>query len=197
MYLEALVIGFIIGAVREGRIMYFNASKFKGWALTLLAFVLYVVPYFLHLFKVPFAYMPWLSYSAIVIVGLVVLFNVEKRGMKLILLGLILNLIVMGFYGGKMPIDTEKMSALGYTSFSESVVKGNVMNYIDISEVDGFQSYLGKMIALPKFYPLAKVLSVGDLLVSLGIVLLVQSQMLLKNTRMRGSMLQFKYKSKF
>lgn len=197
MYLEALVIGFIIGAIRNGRIMYFNASKFKGWALTLLAFVLYIVPYFLHLFKVPFAYMPWLSYSAIVIVGFVALINVEKSGMKLILIGLVLNLIVMGFYGGKMPIDTEKMSTLGYTSFSESVNKGNVMNYVDISDVHGFQSYLGKIIALPKFYPLAKVLSIGDLLVSLGIVLLIQSEMLLKSTRMRGTMLQFKYKSKF
>lgn len=197
MYLEALLLGFIIGAIRNGRFMYFNATRFKGWTLMFASFFIYIIPYFLHLFKIPFEHTPWISYAAIVVVAGIVVLNLDKLGMKIILVGLLLNLVVMGFYQGAMPIDVEKMENLGYSSFAESVRKGNVVNYIDISEVEGFQSYLGKMIPLPKVYPLSKVLSLGDILISIGIVLLIQNEMLLKSTRMKGSMLHYSYKSKF
>lgn len=197
MYLEALLIGFGIGAIRNGRFMYFNATRFKGWTLMFASFFIYIIPYFLHLFKIPFAHTAWISYGAIAVAAVLVILNLDKLGMKLILVGILLNLVVMGFYQGAMPIDIEKMENLGYQSFAESVRKGNVVNYIDISEVEGFQSYLGKIIPLPRFYPLSKVLSIGDILVSIGIVLLIQNEMLLKSTRMKGSMLSFSYKSKF
>ncbi|MGX8796326.1 DUF5317 domain-containing protein [Fusibacter sp. JL298sf-3] len=197
MYLEALLLGFIIGIARNGRLMYFNASRFKGWTLAFVAFLVYVIPYALYFMNIGFKHMQWLSFVAMVLILFIVLLNIQRRGMKLIFIGTLLNLIVMAVYGGRMPIDIEHMRLLGYSSFAESVLDGTVVNYIDVASVQGVFQYLGKVVPLPSFYPLAKVISIGDIVVSIGICLLIQNEMRLQSTRMRGSMVQFSYKSKF
>ena len=196
MYIEAIIIGVIIGMARNGRLSNFLEVRFKGWYLCFFAFVLFLVPYGLKLTHIQFDTIQIFPYIAMAICALIAWMNFQKNGMKIILLGIVLNLIVMGFNDFLMPIDTIKMTALGFDSFVESLKNGNVINYIALEKAVPMSQYLGKVIALPDFYPLAKVLSIGDIIVSIGIVWVIQYDMLLASLKSKGSMLQFTYNTK-
>lgn len=196
MYIEAIIIGLVVGVIRNGRISNFLEVRYKGWALSLFALVLFLVPYILKLMHVDLDVIQIFPYAAMVIIAIIALMNFNRFGMKLIFLGLVLNLVIMGMNHYLMPIDTVKMTALGFDSFVESLKIGNVVNYIDLNQAVPISRYLGKVIALPEIYPLAKVLSVGDLLISIGIAWVIQYDMLLASLKSKGSMLQFTYNPK-
>ncbi len=193
MYIEAIVLGLMIGIARNGRISNFLEVRFKGWSLSLFALVLFIVPYILKFAHVEFDQIQIFPFIAMGIIALIALMNFGKTGMKIVFLGITLNLIVMGLNDFLMPIDTVKMTQLGFDSFVESLNNGNVVNYIDIQRADSIAKYLGKVIALPNVYPLAKVLSIGDIIISIGIAWVIQYDMLLASLKTKGSMLQFTY----
>lgn len=196
MYIEAILLGLIIGLARNGRLTNFFEVRFKGWGLSILAFLLFLVPYGLKLLDISYDKLQIFPFAAMVICALITLMNFEKTGMKILLVGILLNLLAMGFNDFKMPMDTVKMASLGFNSFVESMNNGDVVNYMPLSQAEGFSKYLGKIIALPKAYPLAKVLSIGDFIVSIGIAFIIQYEMLLSSLKSRGSMLRFTYNSK-
>ena len=196
MYIEAILLGLIIGLARNGRLTNFFEVRFKGWGLSILAFLLFLVPYGLKLLDISYDKLQIFPFAAMVICALIALMNFEKTGMKILLVGILLNLLAMGFNDFKMPMDTVKMASLGFNSFVESMNNGDVVNYMPLSQAEGFSKYLGKIIALPKAYPLAKVLSIGDFIVSIGIAFIIQYEMLLSSLKSRGSMLRFTYNSK-
>ncbi len=196
MYIEAILLGLIIGLVRNGRLSNFFEVRFKGWGLSILAFLLFLVPYAMKLLDISFEKLQIFPFAAMVICALIAILNFEKTGMKILLLGILLNLVAMGMNDFKIPIDTAKMANLGFNSFVESMKNGEVINYTALSNAQGFSKYLGKIIALPNAYPFAKVLSIGDFIVSLGIAFIIQYEMLLSSLKSRGSMIQFTYNSR-
>ncbi len=196
MYIEAIILGVIIGMARNGRISNFFEVRFKGWGLSILAFLLFLVPYGIKVFGIGFENVEVFPFASMVVIAIITLLNFEKTGMKIIFLGLALNLVIMGLNGFQMPIDTLKMTDLGFHSFVESLGNGEVVNYTTLEGAHSLSPFLGKVIELPKAYPLAKVLSLGDVLISLGIVVLIQYEMLLSSLKSKGSMVQFSYNSK-
>lgn len=196
MYIEAILIGLLIGMIRNGRLVNFNNSKFKGWAIAILAFVVYLVPYALKIFSIGFENPQWFPFAAMGLIGVVALANFDKTGMKLFFVGTLLNMAVMAFNGFMMPIDIEKMRALGFESFVESITNGTVVNYIDSMDATKWTVFFAKIIGLPNWYPLARVISIGDIVISVGIALVIQSEMLLHSMRTKNSMVRFSYKSK-
>lgn len=197
MYIEAIILGLIIGFARNGRIVNFFDVRFKGWALSILAFVLFLVPYLLRITDSSFGKLQIFPFLAMVLCAVIALLNFEKTGMKILFVGVLLNLLVMGLNDFKMPIDAIKMEALGFTSFIESLKGGYVVNYMSMDGAHPISALLGKVIALPDFYPLKKVLSAGDLIISLGIIFVIQYEMLLSSVKSRGSMVRFTYNTKF
>ncbi len=196
MYIEAIILGLIIGFVRNGRLNNFYEAHFKGWILAFLAFLLFLVPYGIKILDIPFEQLALIPYISMCLIALVALFNFERNGMKIILLGLALNLLIMGLNGYRMPVDAAAMEAMGHGSFVESLTNGSIVNYMTLDGANVLSPYLGKIIALPKAYPLTELLSIGDIIVSIGIVVLIQYEMLLSAVKSRGSMLQFTYNSR-
>ena len=197
MYIEAIILGLIIGFARNGRLANFFEVRFKGWALSILAFALFLIPYLLRIMESPFEKLQIFPFLAMVICAIIALLNFEKNGMKILFIGVLLNLVVMGLNDFKMPIDAIKMEALGFTSFIESLKDGYVVNYMSMDGAHPISTILGKVIALPDFYPLKKVLSAGDLIISIGIAAIIQYEMLLSSVKSRGSMVHFSYNTKF
>lgn len=196
MYIEAIVLGLVIGFARNGRLNNFYEAHFKGWILTFIAFILFLVPYGIEIFDITFDQLALIPYISMCLIALVALFNFERNGMKIILLGLALNLLIMGLNTYKMPVDAVRMEAMGYASFVESLTQGSIVNYMTLEGAHPLSAFLGKVIAIPKGYPLTQVLSVGDIIVSIGIVVLIQYEMLLSAVKSRGSMVQFTYNSR-
>lgn len=197
MYLEAVVLGLIVGVIRNGRLANFFDVKFKGWFLSIFAFVLFLSPYLLLALNISHETLQIFPFAAMAVIAIIALMNFEKMGMKILLLGLVLNLLIMGMSDFKMPIDAVKMSDLGYASFIESMNNGDVVNYVALDDAHGLGVFLGKVIALPKAYPLAKMISIGDVIISLGIAFIIQYEMLLSSLKSRGSMVHFSYNTKF
>lgn len=187
MYPEALILGLLIGRIRKGRIANFLAYPFKYRYFALFALFVFVLPYALQILKVPVAYeiFPFMS---MVLIALIVLGNYRVFGMKILFLGLVLNLIIIGMNGFKMPIDTEKLAHIGEhgASFVASIQNGEILNYRMLGGASGLSRILGKVIALPSWYPFMRVLSVGDIFSSLGIVLVIQQSMMINR---KGGML--------
>ena len=196
MYIEAIILGLIIGFVRNGRLNNFYEAHFKGWILAFLAFLLFLVPYGIKILDIPFEQLALIPYISMCLIALVALFNFERNGMKIILVGLALNLLIMGLNGYRMPVDAVAMEAMGHVSFVESLTNGSIVNYMTLDGAHALSPFLGKIITLPKAYPLTEILSIGDIIVSIGIVVLIQYEMLLSAVKSRGSMLQFTYNSR-
>ncbi|MDO4753667.1 MAG: DUF5317 family protein [Bacillota bacterium] len=192
MYLEALVLGLLIGILRKGRVGHFLSYPFKYRYMALAALFVFVLPYFLQVLKVPTAYevFPFIS---MVILSLVVLLNHKTLGMKMLLAGLLLNLVIIGVNDFKMPIDTEKLAATGEAGvvFVNSLESGEILNYRPLTNAAGLSQLLGKVLALPSWYPFVRILSVGDILSSIGVVLILQQTMM---TYRKGDMLHFTFR---
>lgn len=196
MYIEAIVLGFLIGAIRNGRIANFGNARFKGWIFILLAFLVFAVPYIARIIGEPLPHEHLYPFAVSVIVSLVFLMNLDHKGMGWMLIGSLLNLGAVVLNQFKMPIQLERMVAYGYSSYVNSIETGMVINYVGADLSDGWTVWLGKMIPMPEVYPLATMLSIGDIVIAIGIVILIQNEMLLHSMRVRGSMLQFSYRGK-
>lgn len=196
MYLEAILLGLFIGFIRNGSLQNFINAKFKGWFLMPIAFILFLMPYFSMIFDFQMSNENLYPFLAIVVCVLILLMNFEKRGMKLILLGTLFNLIIMSINHFQMPIVYDQASAEGLETFSNSVKQGDIINYIAVSSENVINVILGKHVLLPESYPLNRILSLGDLVISFGIILLIQEEMHYHVSKLRGTMVNFSYKSR-
>lgn len=190
MYIESIVFGIIIGYIRRGRIENFLQTKFTAWYLSFVALFLFVLPYLLKLGGTDVKSMAIMPFLSVVICLIIVLLNQKRPGMKMLLVGLMINIIAMGLSDFKMPVDTAKMQELGYESFVESMDSGEVINYVSVEGKTGYARALGKIIQLPKWYPLSNVLSIGDIISSIALVIVISGAMMLER---RSSMFRYVY----
>jgi hypothetical protein len=196
MYIEAIIIGFILGIIRNGRLNNFSEMRFRGGIPIIVAFIAFVMPYILGIMGISYELITIFPYAAALIALFVAILNFDKSGMKLIIVGGLINVVIMGLNHFQMPVDLTKMSISGLDALVLSVKEGTVINYVDVVGAHFLSPFLGKVLVLPSAYPFNKLLSLGDILMSLGIVFLVQGEMMMFSSRKRGSMITFQYNSR-
>lgn len=177
MFLEAVILGLLVGKLRGGRVQSIGNLEFKGWLLMVVLFLIQTLPMVL-------GRMSWMAhrghiiaFSTMVLLLAIVVMNLDKRGFWLVALGALLNILAMVFNGFRMPVYITALQESGRTELVESVVNGAVLNYFPVEVFGNWSAYLGKIIALPSGYPIAQMLSVGDVLISLGFFIFVVGQM--------------------
>jgi len=98
--------------------------------------------------------------------------NRRLTGMKIFGLGLILNLLVISLNGGLMPLSPqtagELFPKLPDSTWVTGLRPGRSKNII-LPPADTRLAFLSDAILLPAWFPWTRALSVGDLLISLGI----------------------------
>jgi len=105
--------------------------------------------------------------TAVVIAS--VLANLRITGMALVALGAISNLVAIVLNGGYMPADAGAMAALGKTApttYSNSAIVA-----------DPVLKPLTDIFALPTWVPFSNVFSIGDVLISVGVVVVIVAAM--------------------
>jgi len=171
----AIAAGWIAGLIRSwitGNP--YRVPEFSGVWLVLAA----VIPQLL-VFQIPFTAI-WFSdvWAAVILVSsqlLLLVFiwlNRDKVGIKILGLGLLLNLVVILLNQGLMPIAPETVQAL----FPEVPVSawqigsrpGRSKNII-LPAGDTRLAWLSDSILLPEWFPWSRALSPGDLLIVLGV----------------------------
>ena len=95
--------------------------------------------------------------------------NFERRGMKLILLGSLLNFAVIVANGFKMPLSPVALEMPEAQKTLEMIRAGEILDYVIVGW-DAPLLFLGDVIRLPYLPGLA---SVGDLVLAAGVFLLI------------------------
>ncbi len=98
--------------------------------------------------------------------------NSQHQSLRMLLLGVVLNLVVIAANGGRIPVDVDLARGLGIEV--EAVVNGTDFKHAPISDTSHL-AFLGDVVPLPG--PIARVISIGDVVVILGLFLLVQDLM--------------------
>ena len=194
MFIEGGIIGLILGKVRGGRFSNFSYLSIRAWPLIFLAFFIQISPAFTNKISVLASLQDYAYGFSMGVIILLLVLNLEKRGLKIILVGLLLNLVAVYFGGWKMPVAMEGLQLVGLETMVETIQSGKIVNYVPLDSIQHWSKYFAKFIVIPKPYPLAKVISVGDVFITLGLILFIQGQMTKNHMHSKSRMIKFGYK---
>ncbi|WHY66558.1 DUF5317 domain-containing protein [Neobacillus sp. SuZ13] len=173
MVFDGIIISFIIGFLRKGNLRALAQLKLKwGWIFPLLLLVELAV----FMLQNDSKFLGQISgsiYIVVYVLGLLFLFmNRKNPGFMLILIGVFLNFLVMVINGGRMPVSVEAAAVLdpGYIeALKDSLYAKHTM--LNSSTSLGF---LGDIIPISDPYPRTQIISIGDILMNIGIFFFIQ-----------------------
>jgi hypothetical protein len=184
MVYDGILIGLVVGFIRGG---FFGAlrglSQLKlvaGWIFPLLLILQLLVFYFQE--KIEFIRQSSGSIFILVyLVGLFFLFlNRKRAGIWIIFVGVLLNFLVISFNGGAMPVSPEAAAVLG-GAFLENL-QGNEIVYKHAALMENTKlPFLADIIPLTSPYPRKMVISIGDIIMNIGIYIFLQRVMIDNN----------------
>lgn len=179
MCVEAIIIGIIVGLIRGGRISYLSNLNLKQLNIFVLGVVIQLLPFFFG--KIDF-FQSWacqIYFVGYLLVFVFLILNFAKKGMKLLIAGTALNSLALLLNDLKMPVYVNSTSSK-VARMNLSIRTGDLVNYVPVKELNGFTDYLGKIIHMPDFYLGVPVISVADIIISVGIIILIQDAMVSK-----------------
>lgn len=178
--LLAVVAGLLTGLVWAGRQkVKYEAPVFRHLWLVFVAFMPQVVVVYLPVReKIP----AWVS-ALILIVSQLLLFgfallNRNQQGMKILMIGTLLNFIVMAANGGFMPISPQTAGRLVPQDFLLNLSSGSRFGAKDIlllPEQTRFEWLADRFLA-PAWLPYQVAFSLGDIFIAVGVFWLLARQ---------------------
>lgn len=196
MFVEAVLIGLFIGGFRGGRLSNIIDMNLKGWYLILIALILQVIPLFLGSNEFVFTNQKYIIFAGIISILIVVFMNLDKKGFWIILLGGLFNIGVLLFNGLSMPIVVSNLDSPSIATMVESISDGNIVNYF-LSEVTGIGTIFTKFIVITKPYPFTHIMTIGDILMTIGIIIMINGEMSRTNFFGKSSMVRYSYGTTF
>ncbi|WP_261130818.1 DUF5317 domain-containing protein [Bacillus sp. Marseille-Q3570] len=190
MVYDGILAAILIGLLRKGNFKGFSHLKIKyGWVFP----VLLIVQWFIFLLQNKYDFLGSMSpyvFILIYIVGLTLLWVNRHQGFGvwLILIGVFLNFIVMAANDGRMPVSLEAAKTLD-PAYGEALQEGYYGKHTALTE-ETLLGFLGDVIALPKFYPREQVISIGDIIMNIGIFLFIQTLMVKRTVKRKPSVIQ-------
>jgi hypothetical protein len=180
MVYDGIIIALLIALIRGGKITNLSEIKFKmGWVFPLL-FIFQIIIFSLQ------NDIDWLgAYSNLLfilvyIIGLTFLWlNRHLSGFLIIGIGVGLNFIVMAINGGRMPVSPE--AALALDPFFIDALKNSLYAKHDLINESTHLAFLGDIIPLSSPYPKEQVISIGDIIMNIGVFIFIQNALVRNN----------------
>ena len=194
MFIEIVIIALIVAAFRNGRLTNLMDLNIRGWYLILIGLLLSLAPIFLNGIEALENTQVYLLYSSMVLILIVVALNFDKKGTLFIFIGGGFNLIIMALNNFKMPVSMSNLQKAGIDTLYEGILDGSIVNYV-AAETTGAITFFTKFIAVPKPYPFPKILSIGDLIMTLGLFLFIVGEMNRSSYFSKGNMVSYSYRS--
>lgn len=110
--------------------------------------------------------------------------NRSLHWMPLVGLGVLLNFGVILANGMRMPVSRDALAAAGLAYQVGAIGSGKVLTY-RLADSATRLGFLGDIIPIGSPYPIHRVVSIGDLVMALGVFLLVQHEMFARKTPIR------------
>jgi hypothetical protein len=182
MFLEALIFGIIVGYIRRGKISRLSYVDFNFRPLIYISALFYlgIIVINLGLYDYEsFLYSTFLI-GSMVLTGLFLIANLSIKYMFIPLIGLGLNLLSFFTNKFKFPLSPQAAGQIYGAEAVELLNKGKLLFFT--SSETATLSYLGNIIPVGNWF----VVSIGDIITALGIVLVVQCIMADKYIQNRG-----------
>ncbi|KKC47671.1 membrane protein [Paenibacillus sp. D9] len=174
--LIGLVVGFIRAGWKSGLIALGNIRIKGGWGFPLLLIVQFGL-FYLQDYVSFFARFNSYFYMLVYVAGLSLLYvNRSYKGINLLFIGVFLNFLVMLVNGGRMPVSLEAASVLD-PHFIEMLKNGDVLYKHILLDSSTRLPFLGDIIPLGPPYPRRQAISIGDVIMNIGIFFYITSQM--------------------
>jgi Family of unknown function (DUF5317) len=171
--LIAIVIGVALGFGLGGRLGNLAEVPLRWNLLVVIGLALQVLLFGpLHVF--PDASLPALYLLSNGIAAIWVIRNLAIAGLPCIGLGALSNLLAIAANGGRMPVDAALLTQTRGAAFTQAVAEHRVPTNAVIADSGTRLSWLTDRFVLP---PSLVVFSVGDLLISVGVIWLIAAAM--------------------
>jgi len=195
--IEGLVLSLVVGKIRGGKFKGLGQTPIRNVWLFILAFILEFATLFAASAGVSLVadYIMYLHTASYILLFAAIISNREHRSMWLVLLGSMLNFLVIFINGGAMPVAVEALNNKGLYDYAQMISTGGMVTHQPLTDLTKLP-FLADIIILPAAYPLPKVHSIGDIIISLGIFLFVQKAMLQEKIMRQSRMIRFKYKGR-
>jgi hypothetical protein len=174
LYILAIILGIVLGIAAGGKIVNLLDFRLKKVWLILLAFCIQISAQILSFRGLKFFSQNIFIIQAVVFLMLftVIWFNRSYTGVLFVGAGCLSNALVMMLNGGKMPVSLEVLETINITGAVEIIEKGLDNRHSIINEATKLP-FLADTIHPPSIFSyMMQVVSIGDLIVVLGIMIL-------------------------
>lgn len=186
MIFETILLSLIIGKIKKGKIKNIESLYIKGWYFIVLSFItniaslliitktqgnfsnfLYTNFFFIHI-----------AIYLLLIIGLS--FNFKEVGLFITTIGTFLNFLPLLFNNGRMPVSPNGLIQSKLYGQLFLLERNQILTH-SLMDNDTKLKVLCDIIPLSAPYPLPKIISIGDILISLGVFILIYTYMTKNN----------------
>lgn len=184
MFIEPAIIGLSYALIKKGRITNIGKINIRGLYLFFISAIIQMTLSLGKGLNIRFleiaidGYFFYIYLFTYILLAIGVLLNIDKKFMKFIFIGIILNGIVIFSNSGKMPVSIDGIR--GINNYDEIVAREFDIKH---SSIDGNTRlpYLGDIILIDKPYPLARIMSLGDIFMMIGVFVFFPENMIIRN----------------
>lgn len=179
MLLDGFILSLIAGLLRKGKLRRFTRVPLRNVEVFAVPFLLQFAIFFGGKRSMPFfqEYGNLLYLGSFVLLLIALLLNHRILEFRIAALGVFLNFLVVGLNGGRMPVREELLERAMLSSYAvESIKSGENPQFTLLAEETRLKP-LADVFVLPRPYPRPSVFSMGDLVITLAVVVLVQRVM--------------------
>lgn len=182
MVFEIIVLALLVGKLRGGQIKKIENLYIKAWYILALSFSMEIMALFIvtktngvaaKFIELNFSHIHLFIYALLISV---LLLNFHQPGIKTIILGATSNFLPLLFNNGKMPVWIGALENANLYNQLNLLSENSIMTHELMHENTSFK-LLGDIIGIPKPYPFPKIISIGDILISVGIFILIYTYM--------------------
>ncbi len=173
MVFDGFIIALIVALIRGGKITNLSEMKLKmGWVFPILLLVQIIVFSLQNKISWVGGYSN-IAFIFVYIIGLFfLLMNRNLPGFFMIIVGVGLNFIVMSVNGGRMPVSPEAALVLD-PSYIDALKHGLYAKHELITNSTHLP-FLGDIVPLSAPYPKEQVISIGDIIMNIGVFIFIQ-----------------------
>lgn len=181
MFIEPAILGLSFALIKRGKIRNIGKIDIRSWYLFFISAIIQIILSLGKALNLNFAenlidnYFFYIYFFTYMLLIIGILLNINKRFMKFIFIGIILNGIVIFSNGGKMPVSIDGFK--GINTSTEIPDREFDIKHISMGENTKFR-YLGDIILIAKPYPLARIMSIGDIFIILGVFIFFPDNMI-------------------
>ncbi len=182
MIFETILLSIIIGKINKGKIKNIEALYIKGWYLIVLSFIINIASLLiitktqgnLAVFLNENFYIIHISIYLLLIIGLSL--NFKELGFSVTSIGTFLNFLPLLFNNGKMPVSPNGLISSKLYGQLFLLERNQILTH-SLMDNNTKLKVLCDIIPISAPYPFPKVISIGDIFISLGVFILIYTYM--------------------